>query len=265
MPQTDACKACLALYSKEKNTLFIEIKEDESLPVLTNECNNPVRPGSAADMKMIAAAFARVVIEFFQGENREKNHWVLSMEPIEGLQFEHFTNLTMQAYIIPPHPNCPVCQRLEDKKVYIRKDAYDLMKRESADSKDVETGGVLIGHRRDSGKYVVLRVTGPGPKAIRTKARFEKDEEYCQKELTNALSQLAEKGLYLGEWHYHPVGSNEPSGLDIRSLTEIAAQSNYRIDRPIMIILSPNLECAITIHDKSGRCIQLPLEVCETI
>jgi len=261
IPQTDACKACLALYSKEKNPLFIEIKEDETLPVLTNECNNPVRPGSAADMKMIAAFFARVVIEFLQSENREKNHWILSMEPLERLQFERFTYGVMQAHTIPPHPDCPVCQRLEDKKVYVRKDVYDFMKQESADSKDVETGGVLIGYREDSGKYVILRATGPGPKAIRTKTRFEKEEEYCQKGLIDAFSQLGEKGLYLGEWHYHPVGSNEPSGLDIKSLT---AQTGYRIDKPIMIILSPNLECAITIHDKSGRCVQLPLEVCET-
>lgn len=263
IPQTDACKGCLALYSKERNPLFIEVKEDETLPALTNECNNPVRPGSAADMKMIAAAFARVVIEFLQGESREKNHWILSMEPLERIQFEDFTHGVMQAHTIPPHPNCPVCQRLEAKKVYTTREVYDLMKQESADSKDVETGGVLIGYREGPGRYVIIKATGPGPKAIRTKTRFEKDEEYCQKELIDAFSQLAEKGLYLGEWHYHPVGSNEPSGLDIRSLTEIAAQSNYRIDRPIMIIMSPNLECAITIHDKSGRCVQLPLEVCE--
>ena len=91
----------------------------------------------------------------------------------------------------------------------------------------------------------------------------DRDEEYCQRELEKALSELGEKGLYLGEWHYHPVGGNEPSGLDIKSLTEIANQDNYRIDKPIMIIFSPSLECAITIHDKNGQCIKLPIEIFE--
>ena len=83
--------------------------------------------------------------------------------------------------------------------------------------------------------------------------------------LLNAFDELGEQGLYLGEWHYHPLGSNEPSGIDIKSLTEIAVQDNYRIDRPIMIILSPNLEYAITIHNKIGRCVRLPLEILEEL
>jgi integrative and conjugative element protein (TIGR02256 family) len=265
IPQNDACKACLAIYNTEKNPLFINIKEDENLPVLTNECNNPVRPGSAADMKMIAGIFARIIIEFLQGENKEKNHWIWTTESVEGLELDGPTRGVIHAATISPHPNCPVCQRLEEKKIYVVKSVYNLMKQESAGSKDIETGGVLIGYREDGRKYVILRASKPGSNAIRTKTRFEKDEEYCQKELLDAFTELGEKGLYLGEWHYHPAGSNEPSGLDIKSLTEIAAQDNYRIDRPIMIIMSPTLECAITIHDKSGRCVKLPLEVCETI
>jgi len=264
IPQTDACKACLALYSSEKNPLFIDIKEDNKLPVLTNECNNPVRPGSAADMKMIAAIFARIIIEFLQGKNTEKNHWIWSTDSLEGLELAEFTQGIIKASLTLPHPDCPICQKLEDKKVRVSRQAYDFMKKESADSRDIETGGVLVGYRDEAGKYTILRATEPGPKAVRTKTIFEKDEEYCQRELLNAYAELGENGLYLGEWHYHPAGSNEPSGLDIRSLTEIAAQDNYRIDKPIMIILSPTLQFAISIHDKNGRCIKLPLEVFET-
>lgn len=43
IPHTDACKTCLGLYRRENNPLFVNIKEDEALPVITNECNNPVR------------------------------------------------------------------------------------------------------------------------------------------------------------------------------------------------------------------------------
>ena len=51
-----------------------------------------------------------------------------------------------------------------------------------------------------------------------------------------AMSQSVTRKLGLGEWHYHPSGGNEPSGLDIKSLTEIAAQNEYRTDKPIMIL-----------------------------
>lgn len=162
---------------------------------------------------------------------------------------------------IKPHSNCPTCHKLEDIEVYISAEAHEFIRQESANAKDVETGGVLIGHRTLNGKYFISRSTGPGPRAIKTKTRFEKDKKYCQKELENAQKKLGNKGLYLGEWHYHSICDNSPSGLDIKSLTEIANQRNYRIDKPIMIIISPSLECVITIHDKNGQCVQLPLAV----
>ncbi|MBE9570083.1 MAG: ThiF family adenylyltransferase [Proteobacteria bacterium] len=261
IPQTDACKACLGLYLKDKDSMFLNIPEDENLPAITNECNNPVRPASAADMKIIAGIFARIIIDFLQGKNIENNHWIWSSEALEGLRLENSTYGLIRTDRIPPHPKCFVCQKLKDKKVHILKEALDFMKQESDESEDIETGGVLVGYRNASDEYVIVRASKPGPNAIRTKSRFEKDVEYCQKELLDAFNELGEKGLYLGEWHYHPSGGNEPSGLDIKSLTEIASQENYRIDKPIMIILSPKLEYAITIHNKIGRCVQLPLNI----
>ncbi len=261
IPQKDACKTCLSLYSKEDKLPFINIEEDKDLPVITNECNNPIRPASAADLKIIAGIFARIVIDFLQGTNNDKNHWIWSTESLKGIKLENSSNGFIHSAHIPPHPNCVTCQQLEAKKIHIDKVIYDFMKRESSDSNDIETGGVLMGYRTLDGAYIIQRASGPGPNAVRTKTRFEKDEEYCQKELEHALKELGDKGLYLGEWHYHPEGSVEPSGLDIKSLTEIATQGSYRIDKPVMIIFSPSLECAITIHDKNARCVRLPLEV----
>jgi len=263
VPQRDACKTCLGLYLKDKNPIFLNIPEDESLPTITNECNNPVRPASAADMKIIAGIFSRVIIDFLQGRDTVNNHWIWSSEPLDGLALEASTYGLIRADRLPPHPECFVCQRLEDKKVYIPKEVLDFMRQESAESGDVETGGVLIGFRKGGDEYVIVRASKAGPNAIRTKTRFERDEEYCQKELLDAFNELGEKGLYLGEWHFHPSGGNQPSGLDIKSLTEIAAQDNYRIDKPIMIILSRDMEYAITIHDKSGECVQLSINIVE--
>lgn len=263
IPQKDACKSCLALYSQEEGSPFINIEEDQELPTITNECNNPVRPASAADLKIIAGIFSRIIIDYLQGINTDKNHWIWSTESIEHLKLESSSHGLIRGMNISPHPNCPICQKLDDIKVTIDRNAYELMKKESSDSNDIETGGILIGHKESSAEYIITRATGPGPKAVRTKTRFEKDVEYCQKEIERAFNELKDKGLYLGEWHYHPIGSNTPSGLDIKSLTEIAAQDNYRIDKPVMIIFSPSLEFALTIHDKKGQCVQLPLNILE--
>ncbi len=261
IPQKDACKSCLALYSQEDGSPFINIEEDQKLPVITHECNNPVRPASASDLKVIAGIFSRIVIDYLQGINTDKNHWIWSTESLEHLKLENSNHGLIHTMNIFPHPNCLTCQKLEDIKVKISRKAYELMKKESSDSNSVETGGVLIGHKASGGQYIIMRATGPGPKSTRTKTLFEKDVDYCQNELEKAFEELNDKGLYLGEWHYHPHGSNKPSGLDIKSLTEIADQNNYRIDKPVMIIFSPSLEFALTIHDKKGRCVQLSFEV----
>lgn len=265
IPYKDACKTCLSLYRNESSSFFIDIEEDKNLPIISTECNNPIRPASAADVKLIASIFSRIIIDFLQGVSLKSNHWIWSSEPIEQIKLDKSIDGFIHGKTIPPHPVCPVCQKLEYKKVYIENQAYKYVKRESADSKKIETGGVLIGHITKKGEYIILRATKPGPKAVRTENRFERDEEFCQKELEKAAKELGVKGLYLGEWHYHPLGSNVPSGLDIKSLTEIAIQENYRIDKPIMIIIAPSLEFAITIHDQTRQCVQLPIEICEDI
>ena len=265
VPQRDACKTCLGLYLKDEDPIFLNIPEDENLPAMTNECNNPVRPASAPDMKIVAGIFSRVIIDYLQGRDTNNNHWIWSSEPLDGLALEASSYGLIRADRIPPHPKCFACKRLEDNKVYILKEVLDFMRNESAESADVETGGVLIGFKKGGAEYVIVRASKPGPNATRTKTRFEKDEEYCQKELLDAFNELGEKGLYLGEWHFHPSSGNKPSGLDIKSLTEIAAQDNYRIDKPIMIILSPELEYAITIHDRNGKCVQIPLNIVEDV
>lgn len=259
-PKEDACKNCLSLYHNEKNELFVNIEEDESLPAITNECNNPVRPASAADLKLVASLAARIVIEYVQGKNIDRNHWIWSSESIDKMKLDQSTWGIVHSKFIPPHPDCPICQKLENKEIFIIKETYEYIKKEVNNSR-VETGGILIGHITEKGKYIIMRATGPGPKATKTSSSFIKDDEYCQKELEKAMAELGSKGIYLGEWHYHPSGSNTHSGIDIKSLTEIAKQDNYRIEWPILIILSPRLECALTIHDKNGQCVRLPLQI----
>jgi integrative and conjugative element protein (TIGR02256 family) len=139
------------------------------------------------------------------------------------------------------------------------------MKEEVKSTKNLETGGVLIGHINENDEFVIRKATMPGSNAIKKDSYFLKDEKFTQKELENAFQYFGSKGLYLGEWHYHPQGTNSPSGVDVRSLTEIAKQDTYRIDSPLLVILSPSFECALTIHDKNGQCVKLPIKVVENI
>jgi len=247
-PGTDACKECLVHYKMEGDEMFISIDEDPSLPVLTNECNNPVRPGSGADMEIIAGILARIVIDDLQSPSDSYNHWIWHTEALHKLLLDSNEWGSVHRQFIPPHPKCRLCQRLEPKEVLITEEAIEVMRQEAATSGKVETGGILIGFRNESGNIVVVKATGPGPNAVRTENRFEKDVEYCQQRLVEAAKSLVPRGQYVGEWHYHPHGNNEPSGTDIKSLSEIAEQINYATDEPIMVIVSPELEAAFTLH-----------------
>jgi len=264
-PKEDACMSCLALYLKESNDLFINIEEDKDLPVITNECNNPVRPASAADLKLIAAITSRIIIDYLQGKGTDKNHWIWNTESLEKVNLDDSTWGVIHSRFLPPHPKCVICQGLNEKKVFICKEVYKLMKREAKSTDNLETGGVLIGHINKNGEFIIRKTTVPGPNAIKKESYFLKDKEFTQKELENAFQNFGSKGLYLGEWHYHPQGTNSPSGIDVKSLTEIAKQDTYRIDSPLLIILSPNFECALTIHDKNGQCVKLPIKVVDDI
>jgi len=184
---------------------------------------------------------------------------------LEKVKLNDLTWGVIHSRFLPPHPKCVICQGLNEKKVSICKEAYELMKEEVKSTKNLETGGVLVGHINKHGEFVIRKATVPGPKAIKKETCFLKDEEFTQKELENAFQNFGNKGLYLGEWHYHPQGKNSPSGIDIKSLTEIAKQDTYRIDSPLLIILSPSFECALTIHDKNGQCVKLPIKVVDNI
>jgi integrative and conjugative element protein (TIGR02256 family) len=261
IPHEDACKNCLTIYFTRGSSLFPRIEEDPELPEITNECNDPVRPASAADLKVLAGIASKLLLDWLQGKDKDNNHWVWTTDSLDTIQLDVAEYGRVQSYNIPPHPECPVCQELSLKEIYVQKSAYEFMKAESKSSDDIETGGVLVGQYSPPGKYVIHKATGPGPKAIRTSTLFRRDVEYCQGEIDRAAEVWGLKGQYVGEWHYHTSNSNSPSGTDIKSLKEIAGDEKYLIDHPIMIIFSNASECAITIHDRTGRCVKLPVNV----
>ena len=253
IPGKDACKNCLALYNRDSDEKFVQIPEDSSSPTIRNECNNPIRPASAADLKIIAAITARKVIDHLQHGIDLNNHWIWSTEELDGVQRSPNADATLTSNFIGPHPECEFCKHEDATAVRIDDETFQTMIKECAESKEKETGGVLMGFREGKEAIVVTRTSGPGPKAIRKSDWFERDLEHCQAELEKTYNELGKRGLYVGEWHYHPTGSNKPSTQDLLSLAAISHQSNYMTDRPIMLIFSNDFSVSASIHPSNRR------------
>ena len=260
-PGQDACKTCLSLYYEDEKSAFIRIEEDPDLPVISTECNNPIRPASAADLKLISSLAAKVVLEQLVKGDRAFNHWIWSTETLPGLSVSPELPYQMTRQFFPPHPDCPVCSLKVPVPIVLSDSAQDQILDEvkKVKVKGIETGGIFIGFESTKKEIVILEASGPGPKAIMTPTRFERDVEYCQKKLEEASVKLGIRGLYVGEWHFHPSGRNEPSPLDIKSLHEIAKQKNYATDHPVMIIADSHRELAGTVHTISTEI--LPTEI----
>ena len=218
------------------------------MPTITNECNNPIRPGSAADLKLISSITSRLIIDFLQTGNTDKNHWIWTTEKLDKLYIDEQTPFVLHSAFIPPHIHCIYCKKEDPIKILIDKAVVDCMKNLITKSPNIETGGVLVGHRLESGDIWVKFASEPGPKVKCLSHYFEKDIEFTQKYIDQKYQELGHNSIYVGEWHYHPSLSNKPSNIDLLSLTSSSKQKEYPIYKPIMIILSKKLELSCTVH-----------------
>lgn len=98
-----------------------------------------------------------------------------------------------------------------------------------------ETGGILIGKYSSDGRIALISEITSHPKdSIRSSVTFLRGI-FGLKELL--ASRWNESLHYVGEWHYHPGGSPEPSGTDKHAMRSIAANPKYSCREPILIIL----------------------------
>lgn len=249
IPGQDACFHCLSLYAANNDPRFVSIPEDPTLPTLVNECNHPVRPASAADLKLIAALTSRLLLDHAQGRlSAEENHWIWSTEPDQptvGAQ-----PFTLQRSYMPPHPACPYCLERHPLQLALPSCVLTTMQDEMNLDRGGETGGVLVGVKDERGTIQIRAASGPGPNAVKRPTHFEKDIPFCQQFLDDRYQ--GEGWVYLGEWHYHPKGTSSPSSTDLRSLSNIASQKEYATSEPVMIIMDRHDQPSCTIHP-AGR------------
>ena len=102
----------------------------------------------------------------------------------------------------------------------------------------LETGGVLIGHYNETlDTAVATRATGPPPDSQRRRTAFYRGTQGLH-ELLRVL--WSKKEYYLGEWHYHPGSSPEPSAADFKRLQEIAESDDANCPEPILLVVGAN-------------------------
>ena len=257
IPGVDACFHCLTLYRREQQPDFVDVPEDAALPTLRNECNNPIRPASAADLKLISALASRLLLDYLQSPApAAPNHWVWATESVPGLPEQPGVPFSLHTRSLLPHQDCPYCQALHRLRVRIEPAALEFMRQLTLATPGIETGGILIGSV-SAGLVYIKHASPPGPAAVRTATRFERDVAFCQQFLDEYTAQGM---LYLGEWHSHPNENNSPSSTDLTSLARIAQQPQYLTTKPVMLIFTRSGQAACTVHPVSAAYYPCELE-----
>ena len=108
-------------------------------------------------------------------------------------------------------------------------------------AKPLETGGIVVGvYSSDHHIARVTDVSGPpqdstyGPTWL---LRGVRGLRHWLGELWHRQGQY-----YLGEWHFHPGGTAEPSSTDIEQMKRISSDLKYRCPEPLLIIIGERLE-----------------------
>lgn len=116
--------------------------------------------------------------------------------------------------------------------------ALDAMLALCRQSGRLETGGILIGRYGDyRDRVIVSRVTGPPRDSRRFPANFIRGITG----LTRRLRGDWHDGLYyVGEWHFHPFHSPEPSPTDRGQIKTFAAEPSLACPRPVLFVVGGN-------------------------
>ncbi|GAA0752058.1 hypothetical protein [Clostridium sartagoforme] len=119
-------------------------------------------------------------------------------------------------------------------KIYINEDALKIIYKEVQISRNIETGGILLGSVLLTGDILITHATNPGPNAIKKQNEFQKDYDYSN-EIINMLYKKYSID-YLGEWHKHPNNCVKYSSIDYASMIKITNLNS----RPCLFIIVGN-------------------------
>ena len=119
--------------------------------------------------------------------------------------------------------------------IYLKQEIYKEMIGYCSEANPYETGGILIGNYSHNQMIAdILQIT-PAPKNSQySKYNFHRSVSG----LKELLDSLWDQGLfYLGEWHYHPNASADPSATDLKQMFSLSRNNNLKCPEPILIII----------------------------
>ena len=124
-----------------------------------------------------------------------------------------------------------------------------------------ETGGILIGYYSDDLSWAnVTKATAPPAGSVHYAFSFIREG----KPLARLLDRYwKKKQYYIGEWHFHPNASAEPSGTDRNTMCGLASTKSLHCPEPILLIIGGNcknwhIHCSVFTDKK--EILLLPVE-----
>lgn len=115
-------------------------------------------------------------------------------------------------------------------------------------AKNKETGGILIGkYSEDRNTAIINKITGPPKGSKHTKHIFVRPPVNLKKLLHDKWN-LGYR--YVGEWHFHPNSSPNPSMVDNIQMKKFANDKKLNCCEPILIIVGGNYKKGwkISVH-----------------
>ncbi|WP_425400161.1 Mov34/MPN/PAD-1 family protein [Aeoliella sp.] len=113
----------------------------------------------------------------------------------------------------------------------------------------LETGGIAMGRYSECHTYATVDLfTGPPPDSQHGPMTFLRGTSGLQRLV--AKLWRSERRYYLGEWHYHPHASAQPSGTDLSQMKTIANDEKYATPEPLLFIVGgdPNSEWELRVY-----------------
>lgn len=126
-----------------------------------------------------------------------------------------------------------------NKAAWIYLPVLEFLTEEAATKPYHETGGILMGYFGKPGNIpVILRATGPGPRAVHRRNYYRPDNDFDESQIAELYKRSARRITYLGDWHTHLGPSGYLSVRDKRTLRRITSCKASRAEAPVMLVLS---------------------------
>lgn len=118
-----------------------------------------------------------------------------------------------------------------------------------------ETGGILIGkYSEDRNTAIISKITGPPTGSKQGRCTFKR----APANLNKILHDKWDLGYrYVGEWHFHPNSSPNPSLVDNIQMNKFANDKKLNCSEPILLVIGGNQEkgweLSVQVYTKDGK------------